>query len=128
MHTTRILTALAATAALVATTAGPATAKDGDIVVAGKCSAGANSKLKVGPRDGRFEVEFEVDENANGRVWDVSLSDNGVSVFKGAARTAAPSGSFEVRRVIANRAGRDTIRATAKSRTTGQTCSATVAI
>ena len=128
MHTTRILTALAATAALVATTAGPASAKDGDVRVPGKCTAGAKSNLKIGARDGRLEVEFEVDENVNGRVWDVTLSDNGATVAKGAARTVAPSGSFEFRRVVANRAGKDTIRAIARSRTTGQTCSAAASV
>jgi hypothetical protein len=54
------------------------------------------------------------------------MKDNGVLVHSGTARTVGPSGSFGVAKRIANRAGTDTITATAKRAATGQTCSARV--
>ena len=34
-------------------------AKDGDVTKTGACSANSDWKLKVGPENGRFEVEFQ---------------------------------------------------------------------
>lgn len=126
-RTRRTLAALAITGALVATTAPAALAKGGDVRTSGTCSAGATWKLKAKADDGRLEVELEVDSNRVGQAWSVRLKDNGVLVYSGARRTLAPSGSFEVERRIANRAGTDTITATATHAASGQTCSARVA-
>ena len=61
----------------------------------GVCSGlGANWKLKAKHDDGRVETEFEVDQNVNGRRWNVVIRRNGVVVFRGARVTRAPSGSF----------------------------------
>lgn len=102
----------------------PAAAKDGDKIVSGKCSASSTYKFKVGARDGGFEYEYEVDQNRNGVVWNVNITDNGVRVFKGTARTAAPSGSFSVEGRTANRAGADAFVAKATNPATGETCTA----
>ncbi len=108
----------------------PAGAKGGggDVRVAGRCTGRTTSKLKVKPDNGRIEAEFEVDSNRNGQRWNVRLTDQGVQVFAGTATTTAPSGSFEVERRIANRAGTDVIRATATNPATGETCSATASL
>ncbi len=100
--------------------AAPAHARDGDVRTSGRCSAGATWKLKLAPRDGRIETEFEVDSNRNGQTWAVKMTDNGVQVFKGTRTTAAPSGSFELHKTIANRPGTDRVVATATFN--GQTC------
>jgi hypothetical protein len=100
----------------------------GGKTVKGTCSASSSSKIKVNADDSRIETEFEVDSNQVGQVWKVTLSDNGTVVAKGKATTAAPSGSFEFRRRIANQAGTDTITANAKNKATGETCSATVSL
>jgi hypothetical protein len=100
----------------------PVSAKDGDIRVAGKCTGPSSAKLKLSAEDGRIEVEFEVDQNRNGVLWNVVLKRNGGQVARLARVTKAPSGSFTARKVVPNRAGADLVTATAKR--AGETCSA----
>jgi hypothetical protein len=100
----------------------PALAKDGDVLVRGICSGASAAKLKLSEEDGRIEVEFEVDQNRNGVAWTVVLTRDGSRVARLTRVTRAPSGSFEARRVIANTAGADVVRATAQRR--GESCSA----
>lgn len=104
----------------------PAQAKAGDVVKTGTCSKGSAWKLKASPENGRIEVAFEVDSNRVGQVWTVSIKDNARTVFSGTAKTVAPSGSFTVRRVTANQAGTDVIRAAAATSSTGERCSASL--
>jgi hypothetical protein len=117
-----LITALTAVVALLARGAGPALAKDGDVLVRGACTGASTSKLKLSADNGRIEVEFEVDQNRNGVPWKVVLTRNGVKVAQLTRVTRAPSGSFEARRLVANRAGADVIRATATRN--GERCSA----
>ena len=100
----------------------PALAKDGDVLVRGTCSGSSTAKLKLSEEDGRIEVEFEVDQNRNGVAWTVVLTRDGTRVARLVRVTRAPSGSFEARRVVANPAGADVVRATAQRR--GESCSA----
>jgi hypothetical protein len=100
-----------------------AVAKDGDIRRAGHCTGNSTSKIKLSEEDGRIETEFEVDQNRNGVRWKVTLKRNGVRVVSTHATTRGPSGSFEVRRVLANGAGADRITAKAVS-PSGETCTA----
>jgi hypothetical protein len=72
-----------------------------DVRVAGTCTHSSRAKLKLGREDGRVEVEFEVDQNRVGKRWGVVLKRNGVRVLSRTATTRAPSGSFEVRALIA---------------------------
>jgi hypothetical protein len=106
--------------------AAPAHAKDGDVRRSGTCSAGATWKLKLAPRDGAIETEFEVDSNRDGQTWSVRMTDNGVLVFSGTRTTAPPSGSFTVRKRIPDRAGTDSVVAVAKFN--GQTCRGTASV
>ena len=94
----------------------------------GSCSLHSTAKLKAKHDNGRIQVEFEVDQNRNNRLWSVKIWDDGHRVFTGTARTFAPSGSFTVRRLIANRAGLDTISARAVNATTGEVCRATLKV
>jgi hypothetical protein len=100
----------------------PALAKDGDVLVRGTCSGASSAKLKLSPENGRIEVEFEVDQNRNGVRWNVLLFRNGARVASVSRVTRGPSGSFEARRVLANRPGNDVVRAVATRR--GERCSA----
>jgi len=105
-----IALALTIGAALVlALGAGRAAAKDGDVLVAGTCARATTSKLKLSEENGRIEVEFEFDQNRNGVRWTVVLSRNGRRVARLVRTTSPPSGSFEVRRVLANRVGADLV-------------------
>ena len=123
-RTRRTLAAFVVTGALVATAAPAALAKGDEVRTSGACSAGATWKLKAKADDGRLEVELEVDSNRVGQSWSWRIKDNGVLVHSGTATTVAPSGSFEVERRIANRAGTDTVTAYARHAASGQTCSA----
>lgn len=104
---------------------GAVTAKDGDIIRTGSCTGRSDWKLKLSPEDGRIEVEFEVDQNRVGRPWNVKLKRDGSVLWKGQRTTRAPSGSFEVRRVVSDRAGRDTIVARATNPNSGEVCRGT---
>jgi hypothetical protein len=107
--------------AAAATLAGVASAKSPEVIRTGACSNGADWKLKAKNEDGRIEVEFEVDQNVNGRRWNVSISRDGAVVFRGVRTTRPPSGSFSVNRRIANPAGSDRIVAVART-ARGATC------
>jgi hypothetical protein len=113
----------------VALAAGPAEAKSGGgdrTEVRGSCTGGGAWRLRAKHDDGRVEIEFEVDTNKPGQVWNVKLSDNGKSVFSGNKTTVAPSGSFEVEKKFANQAGVDVIKARATRGTA--VCSGTVRV
>lgn len=103
-------------------------AKGSDVVRTGNCSAASEWKLKAGPDDSRLEVEFEVDQNRNGQVWNVTLSRNGNTFFSGQRTTRAPSGSFEIRKFTAKRAGSDTIVGRAVNPRTGEVCRGSLSI
>jgi hypothetical protein len=98
-------------------------AKDGDVLVAGTCTAASTSKLKLSEEDGRIEVEFEVDQNQDGDRWTVTLRRPTGVLVRTTRVTRGPSGSFELRRVVGNRAGPDRIIARA-SRSSGEVCRA----
>ena len=106
-------------------------AKDPETRVRGICSGPSTSKLKLSVEDAGIEVEFEVDQNRNGVRWTVTLRrvlPSGTRLlFRGTRVTRPPSGSFELRRVVANRAGPDTIRARA-TRASGEVCRATATL
>jgi hypothetical protein len=75
--------------------------------------------------NGLIETEFEVDQNHAGDTWKVTISDNGTVVAHAKKTVTAPSDSFVVHKRIPNLAGTDTVKASAKDLTTGETCSAT---
>jgi hypothetical protein len=91
--------------------------------VAGSCTGGSSAKLKAKPDDGRLETEFEVDQNRTGVRWDATLKRNGKQVASARPTTRGASGSFELRRVIADGPGADRVAAKAVS-PSGETCRA----
>lgn len=99
--------------------------KDGDVRVAGTCTAASTSKLKLSEENGRIEVEFEVDQNRVGRTWAVVLRRAGSVIARLTRVTRAPSGSFEARLLARNLAGADRFFATGTR--PGETCTARAA-
>ena len=97
-------------------------AKDGDIRRTASCSGASTVKLKIGARDGGYEVEGEVDQNRNGRTWDWTFKNDGTRFAGGSSVTRAPSGSFSVERRSANGAGPDTIVFRAVNPASGEVC------
>ncbi|WP_406829435.1 hypothetical protein ABEG17_10540 [Pedococcus sp. KACC 23699] len=127
MNTSTKSAAIVLGVALVATVgAQPASAKGLDVRASGHCSKGSVWKLKAKADDGWIQTELEVDSNKVGQTWSVRLADNGVQQWSGTRRTVAPSGSFSLERRVANRAGTDRITATARTTSTGETCTAVV--
>ena len=99
-------------AGLTVLTTVPAQASGGDdyrVIRTGSCSGSAVWKLKAKEDDGRIEVEFEVDSNRNGQVWQVGLRRDGDLFWGGQRTTVGPSGSFDVEKRISNSAGDDVI-------------------
>jgi hypothetical protein len=118
-----IVATIAGVAMLATLAAAPAVAKRGDVIRRGACSGRSDWKLKLSPENGRIETGFEVDQNVNGRTWRVRIRHDGDLVFSGLRTTRAPSGSFEVRLIQANRAGRDVFTARAVNPSSGEICS-----
>jgi hypothetical protein len=99
-----------------------------DVRRAGTCTLSSAAKIKLSPENGRVEVEFEVDENRVGSRWGVTLKRNGTTVRSRSAVTRAPSGSFEVRAVIAPGSPRTRVTAVARRAATGEVCRATATL
>src|SRR5512134_508452 len=125
----RTLTVLIALAAIAVVVPAVAPGKTPGIQRSGACTGGgATWKLKAKNDDGLIETEFEVDQNRNGRRWNVVISRNGKVVFRGTRITRPPSGSFSVTRRIGNPAGRDRIVATARAAAGGAVCRGALSI
>lgn len=123
------LSTLTIATALTIGGAGMADAKGGDraVRVAGTCAPGISAKLKAKNDGSAIEVEFEVDQNRNGVVWNWRIARDGVIVRHGVARTHAPSGSFSVSRRISNRPGTNRIAFRAVS-SGGKVCRASLRV
>jgi hypothetical protein len=127
---TRTSLATAAVAALILPLGlvAPAHASHGgggnDVRMSGGCSGSAHWKLKAKSDDGRIEVEGEIDSNQSGQRWSWKLKHDGSVSARGANKTGGASGSFEVRRRMANLSGTDhfVFRATHA----GQVCRGTI--
>ena len=109
-------------AAAFSTSAALAQGGDREVIKRGSCSGNATWKLKAKADDGRIETEFEVDQNRVGRKWHAVIKQNGIVRADVIKTTQAPSGSFEVRRVLPNMGGGDFIVAKATALASGQTC------
>jgi hypothetical protein len=88
----------------------------------GSCSGSTDWKMKAKPDDGMLEVEFEVDSNISGQVWNVKITDNGSKIFKGQETTGGASGSFSVELKTEDLAGKDKFRGRAVNKDTGEVC------
>jgi hypothetical protein len=99
-----------------------------DVIHRGSCTGTADWKLKASPDDNRIELEFEVDSNRVGQAWNVRIFHDGQRILHGTRTTAGASGSFTVRKLAADHAGRDRFRATATRVGGTQTCTGRVAL
>ena len=125
----RIAALTISTLALTGLTIAPAVAGDDDdnrVERNGSCSAGTEWKIKAKADDGRIEVEAEIDSNKVGQSWSWKFKDNRTVFATGTSTTTAPSGSFEVERKPANKAGTDNFVFRAVHPKSGEVCRATV--
>lgn len=116
------LGAVALSGVMLAGLATPALANDADVIKRGSCSGKSDWKLKASPENNRIEVEGEVDSNVNGQTWKWRMLHNGNVSARGKATTTAPSGSFDVRRLMVDLSGTDRIGWRAKNPATGEVC------
>ncbi len=114
--------------------AAPARAKHGggdggrrEARVAGTCSAGATSKLRLRSRDGAISVEFEVKRRRGGERWRVVLVHERRVAWRSAVRTKRSSGSFLIARSLEDYDGPDEVTARA-SGPRGLTCEASATL
>jgi hypothetical protein len=128
MSRIRVLIGAGLIAGTILSVPSPAMAKAGDVIRTGSCSGSADWKLKVGPDNGRWEVQFEVDSNRVGQTWRVKIRDNGVLRYNRLQVTTAPSGSFTTHKFIRDMAGTDNIVARARNIRSGQTCVARLSV
>ena len=129
MRMARYIAAIAVSIAVVfALIISPSAAGNGDVRRSGSCGGNSEWKLKLSPEDGRLEVEFEVDQNVNGDKWRVIMRHEGDRFFRGVRTTKAPSGSFEVHRVVDDEAGKDSFTARARNLSTDELCRGTASI
>ena len=129
MRMARYITAIAVSIAVVfALIISPSAAGNGDVRRSGSCGGNSEWKLKLSPENGRLEAEFEVDQNVNGDKWRVTMRHEGDRFFRGVRTTQGPSGSFEVRRVVDDEAGKDSFTARARNLSTDELCRGTASI
>lgn len=120
------LVACAVLAGTVLAPTAPAWANDDDVIRRGACSGSTDWKIKASPENGRIEVEAEIDSNRVGQTWRWRLLHNDDLTATGRSATVAPSGSFEVRRVVVDLAGSDALRFRATNPASGEVCVARV--
>jgi hypothetical protein len=125
-HAVRALVALLAASGLGLGVAVPADAGGREVLRRGSCSGSTDWRLKAKEEDGRIEVEAEIDSNHNGQTWHWKLLHNGSVTARGTKTTRAPSGSFEVRRVVVDLGGADHLKLRARKGASGETCSGAV--
>ena len=88
----------------------------------GDCVNGPGEWRLVVQREGpgTLRVRFELKDVVSGQTWQLFLSDDGVGIFSGTK--ASDDGDLRVRKLTADRSGRDRISASAVNMDSGSTC------
>ncbi len=128
----RRLALLAVPAALgigALSTAVPAHAAAGAVVVNGHCSKTSLDNLQLQRENGKISVDFGVDmaRHVAGVAWKVKATDNGVG-FVNTTKLTIADGSFSITRRLTPQAGVNQIVANASNAATGETCSISASI
>lgn len=105
-------------------------ARDGrdEVLSRGACTMSSDWKVKAKRRDGRIEIEGEVDTSRVGQSWTWKLKHNGSLSARGTETTTAPSGSFSVERRTADLAGADSFVFWATNPASGESCRGTLSL
>jgi hypothetical protein len=102
-----------ALASLVLATGSADARTDDDVRVAGVCSKGVASELRLKSEERVIEVRFKLRQTQASIAWRVALVHERRVVWKGTVRTGRQSHSFELRRVLQDLPGHDTVNARA---------------
>jgi hypothetical protein len=100
---------------------------DGEVRTTGTCGGGVASELRLKSEDGGIELRFKLRHSRAGSVWRISLVQERRIAWKGTAKTAGSSGSFELRRTLQDLPGADAVSVRALG-PRGLVCRATATI
>jgi hypothetical protein len=106
---------LALTLLLFAFSAGAAQARGedhgggGDVRAAGVCGRGATASLRLRTDDGRIEVRFQLRQRRGSGVWRITIVHEERVSSRAARRTTRSDDSFELRRLLPDLRGSDTV-------------------
>ena len=111
-HTARMLRATVAALVAVGLAAGSAQASSADDVrAAGACSKGVAAELRLKSEERGIELRFKLRQTQASSAWRVALVQERRVVWKGTVRPR--SRSFELRRMLQDLPGDDTVTASA---------------
>jgi hypothetical protein len=113
-------------ALLAAQPVGARPAADDEVRVVGVCGGTAAATLRAKPDDGRLEVRFKVERAPVGR-WTIVFVHERRVAWRGSWRATRGSRSYEVRRLLPDLPGADTVVAGAWG-PRGITCRATATV
>lgn len=115
-HTGCVARAIVIAVFLLALSAGAAAARaddhgggDSDVRVAGVCGPGATASLRVRSRDNGIEVRFALNQTRGRGVWRVTIVHEHRIALRASTRTTSRDDSYEVRRVLPDLPGSDTV-------------------
>ncbi|HEU4529187.1 MAG TPA: hypothetical protein VFT80_14810 [Actinomycetota bacterium] len=95
----------------------------------GSCSGGPSEwRLTVGREDDRtLRIRYRIEDGEPDQAWQLFISDDGVRVYAG-TKASNDEGRVRVRRLTADRPGRDRIEAAGVNLETGESCSGRVTV
>ena len=107
--------------------AGTASAATPNVRKAGVCDGSSRSAVVVTQYNATtLKVRFVISRSTPGQTWQLFGSDNGLRIFA-INRVVNAAGTAAVSRLVKDRPGTDTIKATGLNLTTGETCSVSMA-
>jgi len=123
----RTIAGAAVATAVLSLAAPPALARNNDDRERrGSCSGSTDWKVKVGPENGRLEVEGEIDSSRRGQTWRWRLYHNGSLSAHGLRTTSSSSGSYKIRRISVDLRGTDRFTLRARNTRNNELCVGTV--
>ena len=81
----------------------------GDVRAAGVCGRGATASLRLRTEDGRIEVRFQLRQRSGRGVWRITIVHEQRVSSRATRRTTRGDDSFELRRMLPDLRGSDTV-------------------
>lgn len=106
---TRVALILLLALALAAGAADARRHDDRDVRVAGVCARGATSSLRVRGQDGRIELRFRLRQTRGRGVWRITVVHENRVSFRSRRTTTRADDSFELRQMLRDLQGSDTV-------------------
>jgi hypothetical protein len=81
----------------------------GEIRVAGSCTAGVGSTLRLRSRDGQIRVDFELERHGRAAGWRIVLVHERRVEWRTSGRTSGSDGALEISHTVRDYAGPDQV-------------------